>query len=211
MEPVELILPPGMLNPVFDDNPVLCPAIVGGNVEISQRLTDTLLKAFGILAASQGTMNNTLFGNDKFAYYETVCGGCGAGEGFNGASAVHHHMTNTRITDPEIMEHRYPIRMEEFSIRRGSGGKGKWKGGDGVRRVMTFLEAVNLSVLTQRRRSGPYGLHGGEAGRPGRQHLTRKKGEQVELGSVHNINLDAGDRFIMETPGGGGYGKSQDS
>lgn len=211
MEPVELVLPPGMLNPVFDDNPELCPAIVGGNVEISQRLTDTLLKAFGILAASQGTMNNTLFGNDKFAYYETVCGGCGAGEGFNGASAVHHHMTNTRITDPEIMEHRYPVRMEEFSIRRGSGGKGKWKGGDGVRRVMTFLEAVNLSVLTQRRRSGPYGLRGGEAGRPGRQQLIRKKGEQVELSSVYNINLDAGDKFIMETPGGGGYGKSQDS
>lgn len=211
MEPVELILPTGMLNPLFEDDPELCPAIVGGNVEISQRLTDTILKAFGIVAASQGTMNNTLFGNDRFAYYETVCGGCGAGKGFNGASAVHHHMTNTRITDPEIMEHRYPVRMEEFSIRRGSGGKGKWKGGDGVRRVMTFLEAVNLSVLTQRRRSGPYGLHGGESGQSGRQQLSRKTGEQVELGSVHNINLDAGDRFIMETPGGGGYGKSGDS
>jgi len=207
MEPVELILPTGMLNPVFEDDPELCPAIVGGNVEISQRLTDTILKAFGIIAASQGTMNNTLFGNDKFAYYETVCGGCGAGKGFDGACAVHHHMTNTRITDPEIMEHRYPVRMEEFSIRRGSGGKGKWQGGDGVSRVMTFLEDVNLSVLTQRRRSGPYGLDGGEAGRSGRQELIRKTGERVELDSVHNINVDAGDKFIMETPGGGGYGK----
>ena len=205
MEPVKLILPHGMLNPVFDDNPELCPAIVGGNVEISQRLTDTLLKAFGVVAASQGTMNNILFGNDKFGYYETVCGGCGAGKGFNGASAVHHHMTNTRITDPEIMEHRYPVRLEEFSIRRGSGGKGKWKGGDGVRRVITFLEPVNLSVLTQRRNSGPYGLHGGESGKPGCQRVIRKNGELIKLKSVHNINLETGDQFIMETPGGGGY------
>ncbi|MBS0010597.1 MAG: hydantoinase B/oxoprolinase family protein, partial [Bacteroidales bacterium] len=206
MEPVETILPHGMLKPVFNDNPVLCPAIVGGNVEISQRLTDTLLKAFGVVAASQGTMNNTLFGNEKFAYYETVCGGCGAGEGFNGASAVHHHMTNTRITDPEIMEHRYPLRLEEFSIRRGSGGRGRWKGGDGARRVITFLEPVNLSVLTQRRKSGPYGLHGGKSGMPGSQQVIRRNGDVMDLQPVHNINLDAGDRFIMQTPGGGAYG-----
>jgi len=205
MEPVEIILPHGMLNPVFDDKPELCPAIVGGNVEISQRLTDTLLKAFGIVAASQGTMNNTLFGNDNFGYYETVCGGCGAGKSFNGASAVHHHMTNTRITDPEIMEHRYPVRLEEFSIRKGSGGNGKWKGGDGVKRVITFLEPVNLSVLTQRRNSGPYGLYGGENGKPGCQRVIRKNGDSITLRSVHNIDLQTGDRFIMETPGGGGY------
>jgi len=208
MEPVTIILPTGMLNPVFKENPELCPAIVGGNVEISQRLTDTLLKAFGIVAASQGTMNNTLFGNDKFGYYETVCGGCGAGNGFNGASAVHHHMTNTRITDPEIMEHRYPVRLEEFSIRKGSGGQGKWKGGDGVKRVITFLEPVNLSVLTQRRSSGPYGLFGGAAGSPGCQQVIRKNGQVIKLKSVHNINLDEGDQFIMETPGGGGFGKA---
>ncbi|MDT8401286.1 MAG: hydantoinase B/oxoprolinase family protein [Bacteroidales bacterium] len=207
MEPVKIILPQGMLNPVFDENPELCPAIVGGNVEISQRLTDTLLKAFGIVAASQGTMNNTLFGNDNFAYYETVCGGCGAGKGFNGASAVHHHMTNTRITDPEILEHRYPVRLEEFSIRKGSGGKGKWKGGEGVKRVITFLEPVNLSVLTQRRNSGPYGLHGGSSGSPGFQQVIKRKGEAIRLSSVHNINLSAGDQLIMGTPGGGGYGK----
>jgi len=205
MEPVSVILPNGMLNPVFYDEPELCPAIVGGNVEISQRLTDTLLKAFGVVAASQGTMNNTLFGNDNFGYYETVCGGCGAGKGFNGASAVHHHMTNTRITDPEILEHRYPVRLEEFSIRKGSGGTGKWKGGDGVKRVITFLDPVNLSVLTQRRSSGPYGLYGGENGKPGCQRVVRKNGDVITLNSVHNINLEAGDRFIMETPGGGGF------
>ena len=207
MEPVTIILPHGMLNPVFHDNPGLCPAIVGGNVEVSQRLTDTILKAFGIIAASQGTMNNTLFGNNRFGYYETVCGGCGAGNGFNGADAVHHHMTNTRITDPEIMEHRYPVRLDEFSILRGSGGKGKWKGGDGIKRVITFLEPVNLSVLTQRRTSGPYGLEGGRSGQPGSQVVIRKTGETVKLKSVHNINLDAGDMFVMTTPGGGGYGK----
>ncbi|MGM0528732.1 MAG: hydantoinase B/oxoprolinase family protein [Bacteroidota bacterium] len=207
MEPVKLILPHGMLNPVFSINPEKCPAIVGGNVEVSQRLTDTLLKAFGVVAASQGTMNNTLFGNDEFGYYETLCGGCGAGNGFNGASAVHHHMTNTRITDPEIMEHRYPVRLEEFSIRKASGGKGKWKGGDGVKRLITFLEPVNLSVLTQRRNSGPYGLYGGENGKPGCQRVVRRKGDVISLRSVHNIDLDAGDRFVIETPGGGGYGK----
>jgi 5-oxoprolinase (ATP-hydrolysing) len=206
MEPVTLVLPHGMLNPVFHDNPGLCPAIVGGNVEVSQRLTDTILKAFGIIAASQGTMNNTLFGNDKFGYYETVCGGCGAGSGFDGADAVHHHMTNTRITDPEIMEHRYPVRLEEFSIIKGSGGRGKWKGGNGAKRVIRFLDPVNLSVLTQRRTSGPYGLKGGRSGKPGSQVVIRKTGEIVKLKSVHNINLDAGDMFVMTTPGGGGYG-----
>lgn len=180
---------------------------MGGNVEISQRLIDTLLKAFGIIAASQGTMNNSLFGNDNFGYYETVCGGCGAGKGFRGADAVHHHMTNTRITDPEIMEHRYPVRLEEFSVRRGSGGQGRWKGGDGVRRVIRFLEPVNLSVLTQRRLSGPYGCSGGTDGLPGCQKIIKKNGDIVHLGSVQNINLDAGDIFVMETPGGGGFGK----
>ncbi|MDZ7737986.1 MAG: hydantoinase B/oxoprolinase family protein, partial [Bacteroidales bacterium] len=202
MEPVKVILPHGMLNPVFDDNPELCPAVVGGNVEISQRLTDTLLKAFGIIAASQGTMNNTLFGNDNFGYYETVCGGCGAGKGFRGADAVHHHMTNTRITDPEIMEHRYPVRLDEFSIRKGSGGKGRWRGGDGVRRLISFLEPVNLSVLTQRRLSGPYGCSGGTDGLPGCQKVIKKNGDIITLDSVQNINLDAGDSFVMETPGG---------
>jgi len=207
LEPVSFILPEGMLNPDFDDDPKKCPAVVGGNVEISMRLTDTLLKAFGIVAASQGTMNNTLFGNKNFGYYETICGGCGAGEGFNGASAVHHHMTNTRITDPEILEHRYPVRLEQFSIRKNSGGKSKWRGGDGVVREITFLEPLNLSVLSQRRKSGPFGMNGGEAGKPGSQKIIRKNGEEIQLDSVQNINLEAGDKFIIETPGGGGFGK----
>jgi 5-oxoprolinase (ATP-hydrolysing) len=205
LEPVSFILPEGLLNPNFDDDPKKCPAVVGGNVEISMRLTDTLLKAFGIVAASQGTMNNTLFGNKNFGYYETICGGCGAGEGFNGASAVHHHMTNTRITDPEILEHRYPVRLEQFSIRKNCGGKGKWNGGDGVIREITFLEPVNLSVLSQRRKSGPYGINGGEDGKPGSQKIIRKNGEEIQLDSIQNINLETGDRFIIETPGGGGF------
>jgi len=206
LEPVEFVLPNGLLNPVFYDDPALCPAVVGGNVEISMRLTDTLLKAFGIVAASQGTMNNTLFGNKNFGYYETVCGGCGAGEGFNGASAVHHHMTNTRITDPEIMEHRYPVQLEEFSIRKNSGGKGKWKGGDGIKRIIKFLEPVNLSVLSQRRNSGPFGINGGEAGKPGQQKIVRMNDEIIQLDSIQNINIEAGDSFVIETPGGGGFG-----
>ncbi|WP_321371345.1 hydantoinase B/oxoprolinase family protein [uncultured Draconibacterium sp.] len=207
LEPVDFILPTGLLNPDFDDDPSKCPAVVGGNVEISQRLTDTLLKAFGVVAASQGTMNNTLFGNKNFGYYETICGGCGAGNGFNGASAVHHHMTNTRITDPEIMEHRYPVRLEEFSIRKNSGGNGKWQGGDGVKRVLQFLEPVNLSVLTQRRKSGPFGLNGGDDGKPGCQKVIRASGEEIILNSIQNINIEEGDTFIIETPGGGGYGE----
>nr|WP_321358254.1 hydantoinase B/oxoprolinase family protein [uncultured Draconibacterium sp.] len=206
LEPVDFILPTGLLNPDFDDDPSKCPAVVGGNVEISQRLTDTLLKAFGVVAASQGTMNNTLFGNKNFGYYETICGGCGAGNGFNGASAVHHHMTNTRITDPEIMEHRYPVRLEEFSIRKNSGGSGKWHGGDGVKRVLKFLEPVNLSVLTQRRKSGPFGLNGGDEGKPGCQKVIRANGEEIILDSIQNINMEQGDTFVIETPGGGGFG-----
>ena len=210
LEPVEFILPTGLLNPDFDDDPQKCPAVVGGNVEISMRLTDTLLKAFGVVAASQGTMNNTLFGNKNFGYYETICGGCGAGDGFNGASAVHHHMTNTRVTDPEIMEHRYPVRLEEFSIRENSGGNGKWNGGDGVKRVLTFLEPVNLSVLSQRRISGPFGIKGGDSGKFGIQKIIHKNGETVLLDSIQNINIEAGDMFVIETPGGGGFGKLED-
>ena len=205
MASVSITLPTGLLNPDFDDDPTKCPAVVGGNVEISTRLTDTLLKAFGVVAASQGSMNNTLFGNQNFGYYETICGGCGAGKNFDGASAVHHHMTNTRITDPEIMEHRYPVRLDEFSIRKNSGGLGDKRGGDGVIRKITFLEPVNLSVLTQRRQSGPYGLNGAKNGAPGTQHIIRKNGEKIELKSIHNIDLTTGDQFVIETPGGGGY------
>ena len=207
LEPVRIILPVGMLNPEFHDDPKKCPAVVGGNVELSQRLTDTLLKAFNVVACSQGTMNNVMFGNDNFSYYETICGGCGAGPGFNGASAVHQHMTNTRITDPEILEHRYPVRLERFSIRSDSGGNGEYKGGNGVERQFTFLEPVSLSVLTQHRKNRPYGLNGGESGKEGLQFVVRKNGKIIKLQSIDMTSIETGESLVIKTPGGGGFGK----
>jgi 5-oxoprolinase (ATP-hydrolysing) len=168
---------------------------------------DTLLKALGLVACSQGTMNNLIFGNPGFGYYETLGGGCGAGPGFDGAHAVHSHMTNTRITDPEIVERRYPVRVERFAVRRGSGGRGRHRGGDGLTREITFLEPVSLSLLTQHRASGPYGIRGGEPGAPGSQCVVRRNGEIVRLDAVDGCELEAGDRLIMETPGGGGCGE----
>ncbi len=206
LEPVEIVVPHGMLNPVFQEDSFKCPAVVGGNVEISQRLTDTLLKAFGTMAASQGTMNNVLFGNNSFGYYETLAGGTGAGEDYPGADAVHHHMTNTRITDPEVIEYRYPVRIIRTSIRQDSGGRGKFKGGNGMIREYEFLEAVNLSLLTQRRKSGPYGMKGGEPGKSGRQFILKSDGSMVQLDSIENIDLEKGDRLVIQTPGGGGFG-----
>ena len=206
-DPVEIILPQCLLNPVFTENPAECPALVGGNTEISQRLTDTLLKPFKKIACSQGTMNNVLFGNEQFGYYETIGGGTGAGDGFNGADAVHHHMTNTRGTDPEIFEHKYPARLNRYAIRKGSGGEGKFRGGDGIIRDITFLEPVYLSVLTQHRKEKPYGLNGGGEGKPGNQIIIRKNGEREKLAPVDGSALEAGDRFVIHTPGGGGFGK----
>jgi 5-oxoprolinase (ATP-hydrolysing) len=206
MRAVELRIPEGLLNPPFPADPTRCPAVVGGNTEVSQRLTDTLLKALGLVACSQGTMNNVLWGNERFGYYETVCGGTGAGPGWEGASAVHSHMTNTRITDPEVVEHRYPVRVERFGIRRNSGGSGRWRGGDGAVRELTFLEPMSLSVLTQHRVERPYGMEGGEPGAPGRQRVIRASGETVRLTSVDGCEVTAGDRLILETPGGGGWG-----
>lgn len=207
LEAVDIHLPPCMLNPTFTDNPATCPAVVGGNTETSQRLVDTLLKALGLAACSQGTMNNLLFGNERFGYYETVCGGAGAGPTFDGADAVHTHMTNTRITDPEIIEHRYPVRVDRFAIRRGSGGSGTHRGGDGVIREMTFLDHVQLSVLTQHRTVAPYGCHGGQAGATGRQRVLTADGRTIELQGIDQHDLAPGDRFILETPGGGGWGE----
>lgn len=209
MRAVTINLPECMLNPNFNVEPSKAPAVVGGNVETSQRLVDTLLKALGLLACGQGTMNNILFGNNQFGYYETVCGGSGAGPNFNGADAVHTHMTNTRITDPEIIEHRYPIRLEKFAIRRDSGGKGRHHGGDGVIREIQFLAPMLLSVVTQHRMERPYGLQGGEPGMPGEQFVERKNGEIVKLGSVDGCKVEAGDKLILKTPGGGGYGKPE--
>ncbi|HLE85470.1 MAG TPA: hydantoinase B/oxoprolinase family protein, partial [Thermoanaerobaculia bacterium] len=184
------------------------PAVVGGNVETSQRLVDTLLKALRLAACSQGTMNNVLFGTARFGYYETVCGGAGATAERDGAAAVHSHMTNTRATDPEVLERRYPVRLERFAVRRGSGGAGRRRGGDGAVRELLFLEPASLSVLTQHRRERPYGVDGGLPGAPGRQRVVRATGEVVELAPVDGCELAAGDRLVLETPGGGGWGSA---
>jgi len=194
------------LSPHFPEDPEQCPAVVGGNTETSQRLVDTLLKAFGIVACGQGTMNNLVFGNESFGYYETIGGGAGAGPGFHGRSGVHQHMTNTRITDPEELEWRYPVRLHHFGLRKGSGGKGKWKGGDGLIREMEFLEPVQLTLLTQHRLQEPFGREGGENGAVGRQWVIRKNGEKEELKGMDQVELEAGDRIHVETPGGGGWG-----
>ncbi len=201
LELVEITLPTCFLNPRFDADPAKCPAVVGGNVETSQRVVDTLMRALGIQACSQGTMNNFLFGDETFGYYETICGGTGAGEGYDGTDAIHSHMTNTAITDPEILEHRYPVRLREFSIRRGSGGDGKWRGGDGVIRSVEFLQRLQVSLLTQHRVEAPYGHDGGGAGQCGKQTLN---GE--ELGSSASFEAKPGDVLVIKTPGGGGYG-----
>ncbi len=207
MRPVKVHIPRGILNPEFPDDPHKAPAVVGGNVETSQRLVNTMLKALKLLAGSQGTMNNTLFGTEDFGYYETVCGGCGAGPNFDGASAVHSHMTNTRITDPEVLEHRYPVRVERFGIRQNSGGAGKYRGGDGIVRVLTFLQEMSLSMLSQNRVRGPFGLEGGSPGKTGHHVVVRKSGEEVKLQAVDGCTVYPGDRLILETPGGGGFGQ----
>jgi len=208
MQGVKVILPDdSFLHPVFSDDAAQCPAVVGGNTEVSQRLVDTLLKAIGLAACSQGTMNNFLFGSTGFGYYETICGGTGASEGANGRSAVHQHMTNTRITDPEELERRYPVRLREFSVRENSGGQGQWNGGDGVVRHVEFLAPLRVTLITQHRVVPPYGLQGGENGLAGRQTLTRSNGSAETLGGICSIRVETGDSLRIETPGGGGYGK----
>lgn len=207
MQNVRLQVPmDSLLNPHFPENPALCPAVVGGNTETSQRVVDTLTKALGMAACSQGTMNNLLFGNERFGYYETIGGGSGAGNGFHGADAVHQHMTNTRITDPEVLEFRYPVRLMRFAVREDSGGAGKWKGGDGIIRDLMFLEKVSLTLLTQHRQEVPFGMQGGAAGQPGCQYIVRKNGVREDLESVGQAQMQAGDRIVIETPGGGGFG-----
>jgi 5-oxoprolinase (ATP-hydrolysing) len=207
LEPVKLIIPRSLLNPTFSSDSFKSPAVVGGNTEVSQRLTDTLLKAFQLAACSQGTMNNFLFGNEEFGYYETICGGTGAGIGFNGSDAVHQHMTNTRITDPEIMEHRYPVILGRFGVRRGSGGKGKWNGGNGVLREVIFNQTVEVNILSQHRKEKPYGIKGGAPGKTGAQMIVRSDGKKERLKGVDGRTVYAGDRVIIKTPGGGGCGK----
>ncbi len=209
LEPVEIEIPRGMLNPEFPADPKRCPAVVGGNVETSQRVVDTLIRALGLCACGQGTMNNTLFGDDSFGYYETVGGGAGAGPGFAGASGVHTHMTNTRITDPEVLEHRYPVRLERFSLRPGSGGAGKFPGGDGLRRELRFLTRQQVSVLGQHRVERPFGVLGGASGTVGRARILRASGGVRELASVDQADVEPGDLLVLETPGGGAWGESE--
>lgn len=206
MQNVEIKLPENsFLHPHFSDDPLHCPAVVGGNTEVSQRLVDTLLKAFGMAACSQGTMNNFLFGNEQFGYYETIGGGVGAGNGFNGRSAVHQHMTNTRITDPEQLERKYPVRLLEFGIRRNSGGAGRWRGGDGIVRKLEFLAPLQVTLLGQHRRYAPYGMAGGGDGLCGR-HILFSNGSLNELPGICSLKVNVGDVLTIETPGGGGYG-----
>lgn len=207
MRDVDLVVPEGLLAPHFVDDPALCPAVVGGNVETSQRVVDVLVRALGLAASSQGTMNNLIFGNARCSYYETIGGGTGAGEGFDGCDGVHSHMTNTAITDPEVLELRLPVRLERFALRRGSGGAGRWRGGDGLERVLRFLEPMDVSLLTQRRCSGPPGCAGGAPGAAGAQWLERVLGSGREpLGFVSGFAVQAGDVLGINTPGGGGWG-----
>lgn len=204
--PIDLVVPPGcLLHPTFP------AAVVGGNVETSQAVANALFGALGVLAAGQGTMNNLSFGNDRCQYYETVAGGSGAGVlpdgfGFAGCHAVQSHMTNSRLTDPEILEARFPVRLERFARRRGSGGAGRWPGGDGVVRVLRALEPMTLAILSGSRRVPPFGLAGGGEGQCGRNALLRADGRQEELGGSAQVAMEAGDVFVLETPGGGGWG-----
>lgn len=207
LAPVELVIPPGILNPPSASEPGDSPAMVGGNVETSQRIVDVLLGALDLASASQGTMNNLLFGDSSFGYYETICGGAGATSVADGADAVHTHMTNTRMTDPEVFELRYPVRLWRFQIRSNSGGQGTHHGGDGVVREIEFLRPLNVTTLHQRRGEySPFGLHGGQAGATGENHLD-KAGIVEPVSGCEKIEVAAGDRVIIRTPGGGGYGK----
>lgn len=207
--PVNLKVPHSFLNPGYHEQPEQCSAVVGGNVEISQRIVDVIFGAFQFQAASQGTMNNISFGNANFSYYETIGGGSGAGPTSHGASGVHVHMTNTKITDPEILEKNFPLRLIQFSIRKDSGGEGLYRGGDGLVREIEFLEDVDLSILTERRKRPPYGLHGGKPGKCGVNLLIRKnKKESNLLSSNAQLKICKGDRLKIMTPGGGAFGKA---
>jgi len=205
LKPLHIVIPEGCLL-----NPRPPAATVAGNVETSQCITDTLYGALGVMAASSGTMSNFTFGNAKYQYYETISGGSGAGPGFNGCDTVQVHMTNSRLTDPEVLEWRFPVRVEEHSIRRGSGGLGKWNGGAGATRRIRFLEPMKGAILSGHRRVPPYGMGGGEPGGLGRNWVERAgypaTGERIELSYADEIDMSAGDVFVIETPGGGGYG-----
>ncbi|MFN9127493.1 MAG: hydantoinase B/oxoprolinase family protein [bacterium] len=212
LKPIDLVVPEGsMLRPRYP------AAVVAGNVETSQCLTDTLYGALGVIGAAQGTMNNFTFGNADYQYYETVAGGSGAGsaglgtdgieQGFDGTDVVQTHMTNSRLTDPEVLEWRFPVRLDSFEIRHGSGGRGRWRGGDGAVRRMRFLQPMTAAILSGRRRVPPYGMAGGEPGQVGRNSVQRADGRIEELDGCDSTPMQPGDVFVIETPGGGGYGK----
>jgi 5-oxoprolinase (ATP-hydrolysing) len=202
LRPIHIVIPEkSMLTPQYP------AAVVAGNVEVSQMVTDTLFAALGAMAGAQGTMNNVNFGNDKYQYYETICSGSPAGPGFPGTDAVHTHMTNTRLTDPEVLEFRYPVVLEDFHIRKGSGGKGKWSAGDGIRRTMRFLEKMEYTILSGHRRVPPFGMAGGEDGQIGENWVRRKDGSMDRLKGSDATVVDAGEAIIVQTPTAGGYGK----
>ena len=201
LRPLKLVIPPGS---ILDPRPPA--AVVAGNVETSQIVCDALFGALGAVAAAQGTMNNFTFGNARHQYYETICGGAGAGPAFDGADAVQTHMTNSRLTDPEILESRFPVMLEDFRIRHRSGGRGRHSGGDGVHRTLRFLEPMTAAILSGRRATAPFGLDGGGDGAPGRTTITDHTGRIRELAATAEVEMAAGDRMTIETPGGGGYG-----
>jgi 5-oxoprolinase (ATP-hydrolysing) len=201
LKPVNLIIgEKSMLSPQYP------AAVVAGNVETSQIVTNCLFAALNAMGPSQGTMNNLTFGNAKYQYYETICSGSPAGPGFDGTSGVHVHMTNTRLTDPEILELRYPVLLEEFSIRRGSGGRGRWSAGDGTYRRIRFMEKMDCAILSGYRRVAQYGLDGGQPGECGENSVRRNDGTMDRLEGCDQTVLDAGEAIIIKTPTGGGYG-----
>jgi len=201
LEPLEIIIPRGsMLDPAPP------AAVAAGNVETSQCIVDALYGALGVLAASQGTMNNLTFGNDRLQYYETIAGGAGAGPGFDGCDAVQTHMTNSRLTDPEILEARFPVLLREFSVRRGSGGNGRYRGGNGTVRRLLFRAPLSGALLANHRRIAPFGLEGGHDAQPGAALIRRVSGAVETLGATARFDVQAGDELTILTPGGGGYG-----
>jgi 5-oxoprolinase (ATP-hydrolysing) len=205
LKPLQIVVPEGcMLNPRSPS------AVVAGNVETSTCVTNALYGALDVMAASQCTMNNFTFGNAQYQYYETVAGGSGAGPEFAGTSVVQTHMTNSRLTDPEILEFRFPVRLESYEIRRGSGGAGRWRGGDGGVRRIRFLEAMTASILSNGRRHGAFGLRGGEAGATGANWVERADGRVERLEHIGQVEMEPGDAFVICTPGGGGFGRSAD-
>jgi 5-oxoprolinase (ATP-hydrolysing) len=206
LKPIEVRIPDrSMLKPAYP------AAVVAGNVETSQIVTNCLFAAMKAMGPSQGTMNNLTFGNARYQYYETICSGSPAGPGFDGAAGVHVHMTNTRLTDPEILELRYPVLLEEFSIRRGSGGKGRWHAGDGTLRRIRFLERMDCAILSSFRRVRPYGLEGGAPGECGENWVRRNDGRMQRLEGCDQTVLEAGEAVVIKTPTGGGFGPFRDA